>query len=165
MDNPISLIEPGVRSFLKISLQNCKQLKEQYYNAIFNTAAFATFVAVVGIILVVKYKFKPTEEERERKIQEQREYVLSKLKLVNAKNFLASKNYSLVGGGSTINNSNNNSNNNSSNNNNPNNKSNDSGSITNLPVWNTGATGHYELFAQNQLEQRKDEEYFMRMQL
>ena len=155
MDNPISLIEPGVRSFLKISLQNCKQLKEQYYNAIFNTAAFATFVAVVGIILVVKYKFKPTEEERERKIQEQREYVLSKLKLVNAKNFLASKNYSLVGGGSTINNSNNN----------PNNKSNDSGSITNLPVWNTSATGHYELFAQNQLEQRKDEEYFMRMQL
>jgi hypothetical protein len=158
MDNPISLIEPGVRSFLKISLQNCKQLKEQYYNAIFNTAAFATFVAVVGIILVVKYKFKPTEEERERKIQEQREYVLSKLKLVNAKNFLASKNYSLVGGGggggggSTITN-------------NTNNKSNDIGSITNLPVWNTSATGHYELFAQNQLEQRKDEEYFMRMQL
>ena len=94
MDNPISLIEPGVRSFLKISLQNCKQLKEQYYNAIFNTAAFATFVAVVGIILVVKYKFKPSEEERERKLQEQREYVLSKLKLVNAKNFRASKNYS-----------------------------------------------------------------------
>lgn len=159
MDNPISLIEPGVRSFLKISLQNCKQLKEQYYNAIFNTAAFATFVAVVGIILVVKYKFKPTEEERERKIQEQREYVLSKLKLVNAKNFLASKNYSLVGGGgggSTTT---------TTTTNNTNNKSNDIGSITNLPVWNTSATGHYELFAQNQLEQRKDEEYFMRMQL
>ena len=159
MDNPISLIEPGVRSFLKISLQNCKQLKEQYYNAIFNTAAFATFVAVVGIILVVKYKFKPTEEERERKIQEQREYVLSKLKLVNAKNFLASKNYSLVGGGggggSTT----------TTTTNNTINTSNDIGSITNLPVWNTSATGHYELFAQNQLEQRKDEEYFMRMQL
>lgn len=153
MDNPISLIEPGVKSFLKISLQNCKQLKEQYYNAIFNTAALATFVAVVGIILVVKYKFKPTEEERERKIQEQREYVLSKLKLVNAKNFLASKNYSLVGGGG------------STTTNNTNNNSNDIGSITNLPVWNTSATGHYELFAQNQLEQRKDEEYFMRMQL
>jgi hypothetical protein len=158
MDNPISLIEPGVRSFLKISLQNCKQLKEQYYNAIFNTAAFATFVAVVGIILVVKYKFKPTEEERERKIQEQREYVLSKLKLVNAKNFLASKNYSLVGGGGGGGGG-------STTTNNTNNKSNDIGSITNLPVWNTSATGHYELFAQNQLEQRKDEEYFMRMQL
>jgi hypothetical protein len=159
MDNPISLIEPGVRSFLKISLQNCKQLKEQYYNAIFNTAAFATFVAVVGIILVVKYKFKPTEEERERKIQEQREYVLSKLKLVNAKNFLASKNYSLVGGGGEGGGGG------STTTNNTNNKSNDIGSITNLPVWNTSATGHYELFAQNQLEQRKDEEYFMRMQL
>jgi len=154
MDNPISLIEPGVKSFLKISLQNCKQLKEQYYNAIFNTAAFATFVAVIGIILVVKYKFKPSEEERERKLQEQREYVLSKLKLVNAKNFLASKNYSLVGGGV-----------NSNNNNSISNSNNGSGSITNLPAWNTSATGHYELFTQNQLEQRKDEEYFMRMQL
>jgi hypothetical protein len=159
MDNPISLIEPGVRSFLKISLQNCKQLKEQYYNAIFNTAAFATFVAVVGIILVVKYKFKPSAEERERKLQEQREYVLSKLKLVNAKNFLASKNYSLVGGGANIGNNNNNNNNNNINN------TNGSGPITNLPLWNTSATGHYELFTQNQIEQRKDEEYFMRMQL
>jgi hypothetical protein len=161
MDTPISLIEPGVRSFLKISLQNCKQLKEQYYNAIFNTAAFATFIAVVGIILVVKYKFKPSEEERERKLQEQREYVLSKLKLVNAKNFLASKNYSLVGGGDA----NNNNNNININNNNGNSGNIGNGSITNLPLWNTTATGHYELFAQNQLEQRRDEEYFMRMQL
>ena len=140
-----ALIEPGVKSFLKISLQNCKQLKEQYYSTIFNVSAFTLFIFIAGVILFVKYKLKPTPEEREHKIQEQREYVLSKLKLVNAKNFLASKSYS--GAGSTSGSSG---------------SSGPSGQITNLPNWNTSTSGHYELFSQSQ--SRTDEEYFMRMQ-
>jgi hypothetical protein len=151
--NPISLIEPGVKSFLKISLQNCKQLKEQYYSAIFNASAFAIFAAIVSIILFIKYKFKPTPEERENKLQEQREYVLSKLKLVNAKNFLASKTsaaYSGAGAGSAMGETNAIANVNM-------------GSITNLPNWTTTAVGHYELFSQNQ-KRRPDEDYFMRLQ-
>jgi len=142
--NPISLIEPGVKSFLKISLQNCKQLKEQYYSAIFNASAFVIFVAIVGIILFIKYKFKPTPEEREKRLQEQKEYVLSKLKLVNAKNFLESKNNTSAS--SLTNNMN-------------------VGPITNLPNWGTIA-GHYELFSQNQTQNHRmvDEDYFMRMQ-
>jgi hypothetical protein len=143
-----ALIEPGVKSFLKISLQNCKQLKEQYYSTIFNVSAFTLFIFIAGVILFVKYKLKPTPEEREHKIQEQREYVLSKLKLVNAKNFLASKSYS--GAGSTSGSSG------SSGSSGP------SGQITNLPNWNTSTSGHYELFSQSQ--SRTDEEYFMRMQ-
>lgn len=144
--NPVSLIEPGVKSFLKISLQNCKQLKEQYYSAIFNASALAVFAGIVGIILFIKYKFKPTPEERENRLQEQREYVLSKLKLVNAKNFLASKTtpaYSGAGGENA-------------------NANVDMGSITNLPNWSAGG-GHYELFSQNQ-KRRPDEDYFMRLQ-
>ena len=140
-----ALIEPGVKSFLKISLQNCKQLKEQYYSTIFNVSAFTLFIFIAGVILFVKYKLKPTPEEREHKIQEQREYVLSKLKLVNAKNFLASKSYS--GAGLTSGSSG---------------SSGPSGQITNLPNWNTSTSGHYELFSQSQ--SRTDEEYFMRMQ-
>lgn len=139
--NPISLIEPGVKSFLKISLQNCKQLKEQYYSAIFNASAFAVFVGIVSIILFIKYKFKSTPEERENKLQEQREYVLSKLKLVNAKNFMASKMRTEYSGANSNVNVN-------------------TGSITNLPNWNAG---HYELFSQNQ-KRRPDEDYFMRLQ-
>lgn len=131
-NNGISLIEPGVRSFLKISLQNCKQLKDQYYSAIFNVSAFIIFVLVIGTILFIKYKFKPTPEDQYRKVQEQREYVLSKLKLVNAKNFLASKEMGRNGGngGNAIN----------------------TGQITQLPNWNTG---HHEILS-------SDEDYFMR---
>ena len=153
--NPISLIEPGVKSFLKISLQNCKQLKEQYYSAIFNASALAVFTGIVSIILFIKYKFKPTPEERENKLQEQREYVLSKLKLVNAKNFLASKTTAAYSGAGTELSSNGgvvsvNANVNM-------------GSITNLPNWSEAASGHYELFSQNQ-KRRPDEDYFMRLQ-
>ena len=143
----ISLIEPGVRSFLKISLQNCKHLKDQYYSTIFNVSAFIVFVLVVGTILVIKYKFKPTPEEQYRKAQEQREYVLSKLKLVNAKNFLASKETGRVGG---------------DNNNNNNNNINigQIGQITQLPNWNTG---HHEILSSSRgAAPRSDEEYFMR---
>ncbi len=146
--NPISLIEPGVKSFLKISLQNCKQLKEQYYSAIFNASALAVFAGIVGIILFIKYKFKPTPEERENKLQEQREYVLSKLKLVNAKNFLASKTNAAYSGAPSSENANMGAN---------------MGAITNLPNWAETASGHYELFSQNQ-KRRPDEDYFMRLQ-
>ena len=144
--NGISLIEPGVRSFLKISLQNCKQLKEQYYSTLFNISAFVVFVLVIGSILFIKYKYKPTPEEQYRKAQEQRDYVLSKLKLVNAKNFLESKskgaaNINITTGGDGL------------------------GQITQLPNWGTTATGHYEIMNDrvppNNMK-RADEDYFKR---
>lgn len=147
MSNGISLIEPGVRSFLKISLQNCKQLKDQYYSTIFNVSAFIIFVLVIGTILFIKYKFKPTPEDQYRKAQEQREYVLSKLKLVNAKNFLASKEMGR-GGGNAISSSSSTA------------YTNNIGQITQLPNWNTG---HQEILSSNNNNRsRSDEDYFMR---
>jgi hypothetical protein len=148
-----TLIEPGVRSFLKLSLQNCRQFKAQYYNAIFNTCTLFLFVAVVGTILFIKYKTKPTADEVERRKQQQREYVLSQLKLVNAKNYLAAKNatYYAVGSGSGPE---------------PSSSSLQSSQmITGLPEWNVGAAtaGHYKLFVEDQQEKRNDEEYYLRM--
>jgi len=145
-----TLVEPGVRSFLKLSLQNCKQFKAQYYNTIFNTCTLFLFVAVVGTILFIKYKTKPSADEIERRKQQQREYVLSQLKLVNAKNYLAAKNatYNAVGSGAGTEPS-----------------SLSSQMITGLPEWNVGATtsGHYKLFVEDQQEKRNDEEYYLRM--
>ena len=148
-----SLIEPGVKSFLKLSLQNCRQVKEQYYNTIFNTCTFFIFIAVIGTILFIKYKTKPSADEVEQRRQSQREYVLSQLKLVNAKNYLAAKNssYQAVGSG-------------------PMSSGGDaSGSsskmITGLPEWNVGSatSGHYQMFIEDQQEKRNDEEYYLRM--
>jgi hypothetical protein len=145
-----SLIEPGVKSFLKLSLQNCRQVKEQYYNTIFNACTFFIFVAVIGIILFIKYKTKPSADEVEQRRQAQREYVLSQLKLVNAKNYLAAKNasYQSIGSGQD-----------------PMNSGGMSQMITGLPEWNVGSatSGHYQMFIEDQQEKRNDEEYYLRM--
>jgi len=148
-----SLIEPGVKSFLKLSLQNCRQVKEQYYNTIFNACTFFIFIAVIGTILFIKYKTKPSADEVEQQRQTQREYVLSQLKLVNAKNYLAAKNssYQAVGSGSG-----------------PRSNGIDGPSsqmITGLPEWNVGSatSGHYQMFIEDQQEKRNDEEYYLRM--
>lgn len=151
--NSASLIEPGVKSFLKLSLQNCRQVKEQYYNTVFNMCTFFIFIAVIGTILFIKYKTKPSADEVEQRRQTQREYVLSQLKLVNAKNYLAAKNssYQAIGSGP---------------------KGDDSGivgsssqMITGLPEWNVGSatSGHYQMFIEDQQEKRNDEEYYLRM--
>jgi hypothetical protein len=146
-----SLIEPGVKSFLKLSLQNCRQVKEQYYNTIFNACTFFIFIAVVGTILFIKYKTKPSADEVERRRQSQREYVLSQLKLVNAKNYLAAKNssYQAVGSGPM----------------NSDGSVSTSQMITGLPEWNVGSatSGHYQMFIEDQQEKRNDEEYYLRM--
>jgi hypothetical protein len=153
-----SLIEPGVKSFLKLSLQNCRQVKEQYYNTVFNMCTFFIFIAVIGTILFIKYKTKPSADEVEQRRQTQREYVLSQLKLVNAKNYLAAKNasYQAVGSGpgprgnggdgSGI-------------------EGSSSQMITGLPEWNVGSatSGHYQMFIEDQQEKRNDEEYYLRM--
>ena len=148
-----SLIEPGVKSFLKLSLQNCRQVKEQYYNTIFNMCTFFIFIAVIGTILFIKYKTKPSADEVEHRRQSQREYVLSQLKLVNAKNYLAAKNssYQAIGSG-------------------PGPRGNSGGGegsqmITGLPEWNVGSatSGHYQIFIEDQQEKRNDEEYYLRM--
>jgi hypothetical protein len=150
-----SLIEPGVKSFLKLSLQNCRQVKEQYYNTIFNACTFFIFIAVIGTILFIKYKTKPSADEVEQQRQTQREYVLSQLKLVNAKNYLAAKNssYQAIGSG-------------------PGPRGNGGGGegsqmITGLPEWNVGSatSGHYQMFIEDQQEKRNDEEYYLRMKM
>ena len=155
-----SLIEPGVKSFLKLSLQNCRQFKERHYNTIFNVCVFIGFVAVVGTILFVKYKTRPNPDEVERRRQEQREYVLSQLKLVNAKNYLAAKNasYQSIGSGIPASASSASASASSS-------SASSSQMITGLPEWNVGAatSGHYQMFIEDQQERRNDEEYYLRM--
>ena len=144
-----SLIEPGVKSFLKLSLQNCRQVKEQHYNTIFNACTLFIFIAVIGTILFIKYKTKPSADEVEQRRQSQREYVLSQLKLVNAKNYLAAKNssYQAVGSGPGPR------------------GGEESQMITGLPEWNVGSatSGHYQMFIEDQQEKRNDEEYYLRM--
>jgi len=75
-----SLIEPGARYFLNETLKQCHQFKEKYNNTIFNIFVFVGFVISLGILLIVKYKGKPTLEEREHKETEKKQYILSKIR-------------------------------------------------------------------------------------
>jgi hypothetical protein len=49
------------------------------HNYIFNVGLFLLLVIIVGIILLCKYKGKPTAVEKYQKDKEKQEYILSKI--------------------------------------------------------------------------------------
>lgn len=56
-----NLTEPGMKHFTSVLLQNCKVLKYEYYNRIFNAIIFVLFVIITCFIL---YYCKYTKENR-----------------------------------------------------------------------------------------------------
>ena len=86
-----TLIEPGVRYFLSKSLEQCHKVKEYYHTQHFNFVAGIAFFICLGIFLYLRYKGKPTPEEVKAKQRQQQEYILSKLKMVNATHYAQSK--------------------------------------------------------------------------
>jgi hypothetical protein len=78
-DKP-TLVEPGVKYFLKETLKQCKEFKNKYNNLLFNIGIGSTFFIVIGTILYVKYKGKLTPLEKEKKNKEKEQYILSKIK-------------------------------------------------------------------------------------
>lgn len=49
------------------------------------------FFVCLGVLLYIRYKGKPTPEEVEAKNRQKQEYILSKLKMVNATHYAQSK--------------------------------------------------------------------------
>ncbi len=76
----VNLVEPGVKSFLNHSLNNCKNNKYKYYNSIFNISAFIIFLVLFVGLLFYKYKGKLSPLEKEEKIRKQKYYIFSKIK-------------------------------------------------------------------------------------
>jgi len=85
------LIEPGVRYFLSKSLEQCHKVKDYYHTRTFNFTMGVVFFICLGVFLYVRYKGKPTPEEIDAKKRKQQEYILSKLKMVNASHYAQSK--------------------------------------------------------------------------
>jgi len=88
---PPTLIEPGVRYFLSKSLEQCRRVKDYYHTQTFNFTAGVVFFICLGIFLFIRYKGKPSPEEVEAKRRREQEYILSKLKMVNATHYAQSK--------------------------------------------------------------------------
>lgn len=75
------LIEPGVRFFYKKTLEGCHQVKERYYNGLYNLGLLLFLCILIGGILVFKRKTRPTLEDREKIKRKNYEYVVSKMRL------------------------------------------------------------------------------------
>ena len=82
MDKP-SLIEPGTKYFLKETLKKVHIEKTEYDNNLFNVFLFLMFVFVGFFILNYKYKSKPNEEEKKRKDDLKKNYILNRIKTLN----------------------------------------------------------------------------------
>ena len=74
------LTEPGVKYFIGKTLQQCHIFKEKYQNTILNIGLLVLFFTILGILLLFKYKGKPTPEEIEQKESVKKQYILSKIK-------------------------------------------------------------------------------------
>ena len=75
-----SLVEPGVKYFIRETLKKCNGYKETYKNQIFNFGVFICLVLVIGVVLMYRYKGKPSPEEVAQKDREKKQYIRSKIR-------------------------------------------------------------------------------------
>jgi Na+-transporting NADH:ubiquinone oxidoreductase subunit NqrC len=75
-----SLVEPGVKFFLKETLKQCRDFKEKYNNTLYNVGLFAVLILIIICILIYKYKGKLTPVQMEQKEWEKKQYILTKIK-------------------------------------------------------------------------------------
>ena len=62
-----------------IMLPPC-ELKNKYYNIVFNVSVFTALVCIIGMVLYFKYRGRLSKHEMEVKENQKREYVMSKIK-------------------------------------------------------------------------------------
>lgn len=74
------LTEPGVRNHLLRTLEDCKQIKFTYYTMVVNVTLFVVFVMIVGGVLHFKKKAKKTVEEKNKKNEEDRAYIINRIR-------------------------------------------------------------------------------------
>jgi hypothetical protein len=91
------LIEPGVKYFFGGVLKECNRLREEYNNTVFNLCMFGFFILILGALLYYKRASKPTPEQQAGIRRKQQEYILSKLRMVNAANHAASRGNFITG--------------------------------------------------------------------
>ena len=74
------LIEPGARYFFYNTLKNINMKKSALQELSLNVFYLALFISILGIFLVYKYKTKLTPEEIKKKRDDQRVYLINKMK-------------------------------------------------------------------------------------
>ena len=74
-----SLTEYNIKYTLSSALKECHHFKMQHYNFLFNLGIVCTLGVLIALTLLVKYRGKPTEEEKSEKEHKKKEYILSRI--------------------------------------------------------------------------------------
>ncbi len=81
MTTPI-LVETTIKSIMNSQLNNCKQDKFLKNSNIMNISLFFVFCGILSFILFIQYKGKQNIEERINKDNKKRNFILSKLQVL-----------------------------------------------------------------------------------
>jgi hypothetical protein len=79
--NP-TLVEPTIKSIMNSQLNNCKKDKFLRNSMILNIFLFFVVSSVISSILFIQYKGKQNVEDRINKDNKKRNYILSKLQVL-----------------------------------------------------------------------------------
>lgn len=86
------LTEPGIRSHFKETFEQCKAYKMVYYTRLVNVCLFIFFVLCLGMILYYKKKGKLTPQQKNKKNEQDRLYIIQKIRSLQVdKNGLLTK--------------------------------------------------------------------------
>ena len=77
------LTEPGVKNYFIESFKECKQNKMNYYTKVLNITLFGVFCIAVASFLYFKKKNKLTVGEQKKKKEEDRLYIVNKIKTLH----------------------------------------------------------------------------------
>ena len=76
------LVEPTIKIIMNSQLNNCKKDKFLKNSMILNVSLFLAFCSIVSFILFIQYKGKQNIEERINKDNKKRNFILSKLQVL-----------------------------------------------------------------------------------
>lgn len=77
------LTEPGMKAYFIESFEKCKEYKMNYYTKLVNLGLFVLFVCILACVLYMKKKEKMTPQQKAKKNEEDRAYIMSKIRTLS----------------------------------------------------------------------------------
>jgi len=74
------LTEPGIKAYFLESFEKCKEYKMNYYTKVVNIGLFLLFVCILACVLYMKKKDKMTPQQKAKKNEEDRAYIMGKIR-------------------------------------------------------------------------------------
>ena len=82
MEKSPILIETGTKYFMKETLKNCRELKQNYYNKFINLILLLILISIISGFLYYKKKTRLTPKEKKQKHMEKESFFLNKIKQI-----------------------------------------------------------------------------------